>query len=137
MTSIGTTGNYIVNTLVLFFYDIKKFSDNGTLPPTATHLADATFLQQGKLYSWLDKWTLARGRDCLYLWSSAVAIELSHGSNGWFRYILDGKLSTMYSSGTPEGGNDTNGELCDRVLTPGKSYQSKPCPQSSQLMINI
>ena len=87
------------------------FTENTALPPTATHLPDATFLQQGKLYSWLDRWTLARGRDCLYLWSSAVAVELSHGSNGWFRYILDGKLSTMYSSGTPEGGNDSNGKL--------------------------
>ena len=46
---------------------------------------------------------ILRGRDCLYVWSDAAALELSNGSNGWFRFILDGKLATMYSSGSPEG----------------------------------
>ena len=46
--------------------------------------------------------SIARGRDCLYIWSDAAALELSNGSNGWFRFILDGKLATMYSSGSPE-----------------------------------
>lgn len=27
----------------------------------------------------------------------------------WFRFILDGKLATMYSSGSPEGGTDSSG----------------------------
>ena len=38
-------------------------------------------------------------------------MELSNGSNGWFRFILDGKLATMYSSGSPEGGTDSSGEF--------------------------
>ena len=38
-----------------------------------------------------------------------AALELSNGSNGWFRFILDGKLATMYSSGSPEGGSDSSG----------------------------
>ena len=50
-----------------------------------------------------------RGRDCLYVWSDAAALELSNGSNGWFRFILDGKLATMYSSGSPEGKLRWNG----------------------------
>ena len=54
-----------------------------------------------------------RGRDCLYLWSDSAALELSNGSNGWFRFILDGKLATMYSSGSPEGGSDSSGELAE------------------------
>uniref|UniRef100_H2Z0Z7 E3 ubiquitin-protein ligase n=1 Tax=Ciona savignyi TaxID=51511 RepID=H2Z0Z7_CIOSA len=69
----------------------------------------AIAMKPGSLYSWKKTWTFARGKGCLYLWSSATAIELSHGSNGWFRYILDGKLSTMYSSGSPEGGTDSSG----------------------------
>lgn len=55
---------------------------------------------------------MCRGRDCLYIWSDAAALELSNGSNGWFRFILDGKLATMYSSGSPEGGADTSGRYC-------------------------
>lgn len=51
---------------------------------------------------------MVRGRDCLYVWSEAAAMELSSGSNGWFRFILDGKLSTMYSSGSPEGSSDNS-----------------------------
>uniref|UniRef100_H2Z0Z9 E3 ubiquitin-protein ligase n=1 Tax=Ciona savignyi TaxID=51511 RepID=H2Z0Z9_CIOSA len=74
----------------------------------SSSVEDATAMKPGSLYSWKKTWTFARGKGCLYLWSSATAIELSHGSNGWFRYILDGKLSTMYSSGSPEGGTDSS-----------------------------
>lgn len=49
-----------------------------------------------------------RAKDCTYLWCEACAIELSNGSNGWFRFLLDGKLSTMYSSGSPEGGTEAS-----------------------------
>lgn len=68
---------------------------------------DAREIQQGKPYHWRD-WSVIRGRDCLYIWSDAAALELSNGSNGWFRFILDGKLATMYSSGSPEGGSDSS-----------------------------
>ncbi|CAI5697222.1 unnamed protein product [Oreochromis niloticus] len=68
---------------------------------------DAREIQQGKPYHWRD-WSIIRGRDCLYIWSDAAALELSNGSNGWFRFILDGKLATMYSSGSPEGGSDSS-----------------------------
>ncbi|XP_052000987.1 E3 ubiquitin-protein ligase HECTD1 isoform X9 [Xyrauchen texanus] len=68
---------------------------------------DAKDVQQGKPYHWRD-WSIIRGRDCLYIWSDAAALELSNGSNGWFRFILDGKLATMYSSGSPEGGSDSS-----------------------------
>lgn len=71
---------------------------------------DAKELQQGRPYHWRD-WSVIRGRDCLYIWSDAAALELSNGSNGWFRFILDGKLATMYSSGSPEGGSDSSGQL--------------------------
>ena len=71
---------------------------------------DAKELLPARPYHWKD-WCIARGRDCLYMWSEAAALELSNGSNGWFRFILDGKLATMYSSGAPEGGADSNGEL--------------------------
>jgi E3 ubiquitin-protein ligase HECTD1 len=69
---------------------------------------EAREVLMGKAYHWRD-WSLCRGRDCLYMWSDAAALELSNGSNGWFRFILDGKLATMYSSGSPEGGADTSG----------------------------
>ncbi|XP_060532522.1 E3 ubiquitin-protein ligase Ufd4 isoform X2 [Cylas formicarius] len=70
---------------------------------------DAKEILPGKAYHWRD-WSICRGRDCLYIWSDAAALELSNGSNGWFRFILDGKLATMYSSGSPEGGADTSGK---------------------------
>lgn len=70
---------------------------------------DAKELLSCRPYHWKD-WCIARGRDCLYIWSDAAALELSNGSNGWFRFILDGKLATMYSSGSPEGGSDSSGK---------------------------
>ncbi|CAD6233691.1 GSCOCG00007258001-RA-CDS [Cotesia congregata] len=72
-------------------------------------LEDARELLVGRAYHWRD-WCICRGRDCLYVWSDAAALELSNGSNGWFRFILDGKLATMYSSGSPEGGTDATGK---------------------------
>ncbi|CAH1173687.1 unnamed protein product [Phaedon cochleariae] len=75
----------------------------------AVHAEDAKEILPGKAYHWRD-WSVCRGRDCLYIWSDAAALELSNGSNGWFRFILDGKLATMYSSGSPEGGADTTGK---------------------------
>lgn len=78
---------------------------------------DATEILQGQPYHWKD-WCLVRGRDCLYIWSEAAALELSNGSNGWFRFILDSKLATMYSSGSPEGGSDSTenrGEFLEKL----------------------
>lgn len=69
---------------------------------------DAKEILQGKAYFW-HEWSICRGRDCLYVWSESAALELSNGSNGWFRFIIDGKLATMYSSGSPENGNDNSG----------------------------
>ena len=76
-------------------------------------LDDAKEMLPGKAYHWRD-WCICRGRDCLYIWSDAAALELSNGSNGWFRFILDGKLATMYSSGSPEGGTDSSGECLNK-----------------------
>ncbi|XP_064621516.1 E3 ubiquitin-protein ligase HECTD1-like isoform X2 [Lineus longissimus] len=80
-------------------------------------MEDAKEILQGRPYHWKD-WCIARGRDCLYIWSDAAALELSNGSNGWFRFILDGKLATMYSSGSPEGGSDSSenrGEFLEKL----------------------
>lgn len=77
--------------------------------PEAQYLPEAAEILQKSLYAWSRRWTIVRGRDGMYLWSDAVALELSNGSNGWFRYILNGTLSTMYSSGSPEGGSESTG----------------------------
>ncbi|CAF5135877.1 unnamed protein product, partial [Rotaria sp. Silwood1] len=43
-----------------------------------------------------------------YVWNNFIIIELSMGSNGWFRYFANNSLSTMYSSGSPETNIDTD-----------------------------
>ncbi|KAL3982231.1 HECT-domain (ubiquitin-transferase) family protein [Acanthocheilonema viteae] len=72
---------------------------------------------QGKSYRWKD-WRIIKTRDSFFIWCDAVAVEFSDGSNGWFRFMLDGQLSTMYSSGSPEVGSDnaeTRGEFLDKL----------------------
>ncbi|CAG9534153.1 unnamed protein product [Cercopithifilaria johnstoni] len=72
---------------------------------------------QGKSYRWKD-WRMIKSRDSFFIWCDAVAVEFSDGSNGWFRFMLDGQLSTMYSSGSPEAGSDnaeTRGEFLDKL----------------------
>lgn len=98
---------------------------------------DAADIVQGRPYHWKD-WCIVRGRDCLYLWSDAAALELSNGSNGWFRFILDSKLATMYSSGSPEGGSDSSenrGEFLEK-LQRAKS-QIKPGTPSQPIMSHV
>lgn len=87
----------------------SKKPDTDDSPEIDPNTEDAKEILQGKAYHWKE-WCLVRGRDCLYIWSDVAALELSNGSNGWFRFILDGKLSTMYSSGSPEGGSDSSGK---------------------------
>lgn len=90
-----------------FLADQNEASSTSAIGSLANQ-EDAKEILPGKAYHWRD-WSICRGRDCLYVWSDAAALELSNGSNGWFRFILDGKLATMYSSGSPEGGTDSSG----------------------------
>uniref|UniRef100_T1J5Y0 E3 ubiquitin-protein ligase n=1 Tax=Strigamia maritima TaxID=126957 RepID=T1J5Y0_STRMM len=97
-------------------------------------MEDSKEILPGKPYHWRD-WCIARGRDCLYIWSDAAALELSNGSNGWFRFILDGKLATMYSSGSPEGGSDSSenrGEFLEKLQR--ARSQVKPSTPSQPLL---
>jgi E3 ubiquitin-protein ligase HECTD1 len=49
-------------------------------------------------YVW-NEFNFLRNRECLYVWNNFIVIELSMGSNGWFRFFANNSLSTMYSSG--------------------------------------
>ncbi|KAJ8730811.1 hypothetical protein PYW08_002224 [Mythimna loreyi] len=93
---------------------LSSDSDTSSIPGCSE---DASCLSSGVGYSWAE-WSLCRGRDALYVWSDAAALELSTGSNGWFRFLLDGKLATMYSSGSPEHQTDNTenrGEFIDKL----------------------
>lgn len=106
-------------------------------PEIDPNTEDAREILQGKAYHWKE-WCIVRGRDCLYVWSDVAALELSNGSNGWFRFILDGKLSTMYSSGSPEGGSDSSenrGEFLEK-LTRARS-QVKANSLSYPILSNV
>ena len=97
---------------------------------------EVTEVAPARAYHW-SCWCLARGRDCLYIWSDAAALELSNGSNGWFRFILDNKLATMYSSGSPEGGSDSSenrGEFLEKLQRARSSV--KPNLGSQELFKN-
>lgn len=96
----------------------QQHPSSGSSSSAAVPVEDAKEILHGKAYHWRD-WSICRGRDCLYVWSDYAALELSNGSNGWFRFILDGKLATMYSSGTPENGNDSSGKFQAFVLPQG------------------
>uniref|UniRef100_A0A914ZV22 E3 ubiquitin-protein ligase n=10 Tax=Parascaris univalens TaxID=6257 RepID=A0A914ZV22_PARUN len=88
-----------------------------TTDEMATTLEDRWEIVEGRSYRWKD-WRLVKSRDSLFIWCDAVAMEFSDGSNGWFRFMLDGQLSTMYSSGSPESGADsaeTRGEFVDKL----------------------
>ena len=58
-------------------------------------------------YVW-NEFSFVRNRECIYVWNQSLVIELSMGSNGWFRFFANNSLSTMYSSGIPETNVDTD-----------------------------
>ena len=95
-------------------------TDGGSVPATTTtttsELEDATELGTFTAYHWKE-WSVVRSQDCLYLWNEFCSLELSSVSNGWFRFLLDNKLATMYSSGSTEGGPDSFGETCTAAVT--------------------
>ncbi len=78
-------------------------------PSLPEELEDAQELAVHRAYRWRE-WFVVKSRDCLYLWNEFTVIELSKVSNGWFRFLVDNKLATMYSSGSTEGGPDAFGE---------------------------
>merc|ERR1719410_1026044 len=97
--------------------EIETVGDSGIIQEDGATGGEVTDIVAGRAYHWKE-WCVARGRDCLYIWSDAAALELSNGSNGWFRFILDNKLATMYSSGSPEGGSDSSenrGEFLEKL----------------------
>ena len=75
--------------------EIEPVGESGIIQEEGGGGGEAGDIVAGRAYHWRE-WCLARGRDCLYIWSDAAALELSNGSNGWFRFILDNKLATMY-----------------------------------------
>ena len=78
---------------------------------------DATELDTGVPYRWRD-WSFVRSHECLFAWNEFSCLELSSVSNGWFRYLIDSKVATMYSSGSAESGPDpfeSRGEFVDKV----------------------
>ena len=75
---------------------------------------DANEILPNRLYLWKECHIL-RNRECLYLWTNVLIIELSLGSNGWFRFFANNSLSTMYSSGSPETNVDTDENRQDFV----------------------
>ena len=84
-------------------------------------------------YQWKE-WSVVRSQDCLYMWNEFSSLELSNVSNGWFRFLIDNKLATMYSSGSTEGGPDSFGEGGGVGLT-------RPCihisPQSACFNLEV
>lgn len=85
-------------------------TDGGSETVSAAEvLEDATELKPLLPYCWKE-WSIVRSQDCVYLWNEFCSLELSNVSNGWFRFLLDNKLATMYSSGSTEGGPDSFGE---------------------------
>ena len=95
--------------------------EGGEEKQAAVEAEDAAEILVHTPYRWRE-WSAVRSRDCLYLWNGFCAIELSTISNGWFRFLLDNKLATMYSSGSTEGGAGSFGEWCS-VDIPSLSLQ--------------
>jgi E3 ubiquitin-protein ligase HECTD1 len=86
--------------------ETEESQEQADVDPGSVELDDAATIQVHKPYYWKD-WILVRSRDSLYLWNDFSALKLSKSSNGWFIFLMDDKLATMYSSGNPEPSTDS------------------------------
>ena len=90
---------------------------------------DATEIIAEEAYMWNNEWCIIYCKDFLYIWNSHFAIELSHNSNGWFRFLVDDKLYSMYSNGKPEVSPETDENKAMFLSKLVKAKQTVELPQ--------
>ncbi|KAK6029560.1 HECT-domain protein [Ostertagia ostertagi] len=56
-------------------------------------------------YRWKE-WRVIRGEESTFIWCDVLALELSFNSNGWFRFFMDGEVTTMFNNGVAESVSD-------------------------------
>jgi E3 ubiquitin-protein ligase HECTD1 len=94
-------------------------------------------IELNQVYRWdgtspTSNWALMYTKDFIYIWQPLCAIELSHKSNGWFRFMLNDKLYSMYSNGKPEV-NDAE-QITEANTT--EDSASLSAEENKQLFIN-
>ncbi|WKY07585.1 hypothetical protein Q1695_007222 [Nippostrongylus brasiliensis] len=62
-------------------------------------------LQQDVPYRWKE-WRVIRGEESTFIWCDVLALEMSFNSNGWFRFFMDGEVTTMFNNGVAESVSD-------------------------------
>ncbi|KAL3124758.1 hypothetical protein niasHT_001595 [Heterodera trifolii] len=97
---------------------------------------DVWSVEEKVFYRWKD-WRLIRSKDSLFLWCDAVALELSDGSNGWLRFLMNGRLSTLYSSGTPEYGADNAENRTEFVEKLLKARATVPAGSQTKSVLSV
>lgn len=87
-------------------------------------------MQINHAYQWKD-WNVVRSIECVYVWNEFSVLELANESNGWFRFVINDRLATMYSSGSPEiNPNPSEGgkEFCHKMQKAFGRMQSTTPP---------
>ncbi|KAH8034460.1 hypothetical protein HPB51_024400 [Rhipicephalus microplus] len=75
----------------------------------ATALEVSREIKVGRLYHWLN-WSLVRSHHCLYLWSSAAAIELPHISSGSFNFLVNNTFHVLLPTGEVENASGSSNQ---------------------------
>ncbi|KAK6057909.1 hypothetical protein COOONC_04534, partial [Cooperia oncophora] len=73
--------------------------------PTSSNDKGKLVLQQDMPYRWKE-WRVIRGEESTFIWCDVLALELSFNSNGWFRFFMDGEVTTMFNNGVAESVSD-------------------------------
>jgi len=84
-----------------------------------------------KPYFWNKEWCIVYHKEFIYVWNQSCSIELSHNSNGWFRFLLNNKLYSMYSNGQPEESVDNEENM---PIFINKLLKAKQQVQSNQYL---
>jgi hypothetical protein len=77
---------------------------------------ESDVIEADKIYEWNSDLFLLYTKDFIYAWNSFFVMEMSHNSNGWFRFLINSNLYSMYSNGQPELCSNLQSNTCQAFI---------------------
>lgn len=96
-----------VSTLITQLAQVKIAEE---INQTQEASASIDLFQLNNIYVWRSHWSIMYTGEFIYLWQPHCLIELAIDSNGWFKFLLNNKLYSMYSNGSPDLCSDLDEE---------------------------
>jgi hypothetical protein len=93
-----------------------EFNSGPSPTTTSNNYVEVDIIELDRIYVWNSNWFLLYTKDLIYVWNGFFILELSHNSNGWFRFLINSNLYSMYSNGQPELCSNLESNSCQTFI---------------------